>query len=191
MEGRPLRWAYLYLLFPKKCVGFEKCLKKLDIETSTLVFTESRCRARGLLLVCRQELEQKVQINNYLPRCGRRETLEILVDKRPGDRQGTQIQKEETQHQKEETCHMESVQTKWQQGSTKLEQQPQRQLVSWPKCFGRGICLTLPPSPRSIDNPPSPLQSPFLSSDSSGPPSLESITGPELGYKASLSSDTE
>ena len=81
--------------------------------TSTLTSMGSRGRAKGLLLVWREELKWKLQINSYLPRCGRAETLEILVDKRPGDRQWTQSQKEETQSQKEETCHMGSVWTKW------------------------------------------------------------------------------
>ena len=65
--------------------------------TLTSASMGSRGRARGLLLVWRRELEWKLQIN--------KETLEILVDKRPGNRQWTQSQEEET-------CHMESVQTK-------------------------------------------------------------------------------
>ena len=52
------------------------------------------------------------------------------------------------------------MQTRWQQASPHLEEQPQRLQVSWPKCLGRGIHLTLPPSPRSIDNPPSSAPSP-------------------------------
>ena len=130
----------------------------------------SRGRGRGLLFVWREELEPKLQINNYLPSYGREETLEILVDKRPGNGQWTQSQKEETKCQKEDTCHIESVWTKWQQVSPCLEDQPQRQPVSWPKCLDRGICLTPPPSPRSIDNPPSSVPSPSFSSDSFGPP---------------------
>ena len=51
----------------------------------------SRGRARGLLLVWMRELEQKLQMNNYLPGHGRADTLRILVEKqperRPGDRQ--------------------------------------------------------------------------------------------------------
>ena len=73
--------------------------------------------------------------------------MEILVDKRPGDGQWTTSQKQETQRQNEETCQLKSVWTKWQQVSPHLEEQPQRQPVSWPKCLGRGICLTPPPSP--------------------------------------------
>ena len=82
------------------CICCFKILKKLDMATSTLASTGSRGRARGLLLVWREELKWKLQINNYLPRHGRGETLEILVDQRPGDRQWTQSQKEETKVKK-------------------------------------------------------------------------------------------
>ena len=45
-------------------------------------------RARGLLLVWRRELEQKLQINPYLQGCSRGAILEIMaeMDRRPGDR---------------------------------------------------------------------------------------------------------
>ena len=100
--------------------------------------------------------------------------LNILIEKRPGDRQQT------TDKMKIENCHMESIWTQWQQ------------LVTWPKCLGRGIHLTLPSSTRSVVKPPSPVPS-SSSSDSSGPSSLESMTEPESGYEASISSspDTE
>ena len=39
--------------------------------TLTGICMEAKGRARGLLLVWRRELEQKLQINDYLPRCGR------------------------------------------------------------------------------------------------------------------------
>ena len=75
--------------------------------TLTVTPTGSRGRARGLLLVWRRVLKQKLQINNYLPGCGRRDTLGILVEKqperRPGDRQQTLDKKEV------ESCHMESI----------------------------------------------------------------------------------
>ena len=68
-----------------------------------------RGRARGLLLVWRRELEQKLQINNYLPGHGRGDTLRILVEKqperRPGDRQWTSDKEEVESH------HMESIRT--------------------------------------------------------------------------------
>ena len=118
------------------------------------------------------------------------DTLRILVEKqperRPGDRQWTSDKKEV------ESCHMESIRTQWQQTGPCLEGQPLRQPGTWPNCLGRGIHITLPFSPRSVHNPPSPVPS-SSSSDSSGPPSLESITEPESGYEASvfLSSDTE
>ena len=73
----------------------------------TLTFTPmgSKGRVMGLLLVWRRKLEQKLQINNYLPGSGKGDTLRILVEKRSGDRQWTSDKKEV------EPCHMESIQT--------------------------------------------------------------------------------
>ena len=78
----------------------------------TLTPTESRGRARGLLLVWRRELEQKLQIKIIYPAMVGG-TLEILVDRRLGDRPWTISQKEEAQCQNDETCHLKSVRTKW------------------------------------------------------------------------------
>ena len=119
------------------------------------------------------------------------ETLEILVDKRLGDRSWITNKREEIQGQNEETCHLQFMQTRWQLASPCLEEQSQRLPMTWPKCLGRGIHLTVPPSLRSIDNPPSSAPFSSSSSDSSGSPSLESLMEPELGYEASLSSDAD
>ena len=72
--------------------------------TLTGTSMEAKGRARGLVLVWRRELEQKLQINDYLPRCRRWKTLEILVERRPGDQQQTSDQSGI------ENCHMESAQ---------------------------------------------------------------------------------
>ena len=61
--------------------------------TLTLASTGSRGRARGLLLVWREELKWKLQINNYLPRHGKGETLEILVDKDQETDNGHKVKK--------------------------------------------------------------------------------------------------
>ena len=45
-------------------------------------------------------------------------TLDILIEKQPGDRHWTSDQKES------ETCHMESIQTRGQQIGPCLEEQP-------------------------------------------------------------------
>ena len=111
------------------------------------------------------------------------ETLEILPERRPGDQQQTSDQSGI------KNCHMESICTWWQQLEPHLEEPSQRQPMTWPRCLGRGIHLNLPTSPKSVAQPiPS-----SSSSDSSGPPSLESITEPESGYEVSVSSasDTE
>ena len=57
--------------------------------TATSTPGKTQGRARGLLLVWRRELEWKLQVNNYLPGCGRGETLKIMMERmtnrRPGD----------------------------------------------------------------------------------------------------------
>ena len=60
--------------------------------TTTIDTTDGRQTqgsARGLLLVWRRELEQKLQIKHYLLGCSRGATLDLmterLLDKRPGD----------------------------------------------------------------------------------------------------------
>ena len=62
-----------------------------------------------------------------------------------------------------------------------------RHPISWPKCLGRGLPAASPPFEPT---PSSSLTS--SNTDSSGPPSLESVTRPESRYEASpLSSNTE
>ena len=66
------------------------CIKDLKKLTATIYTPQwTLGRARGLLLVWRRELEQKLQIDQYLPGCSRRATLEIMMermlDKRTGD----------------------------------------------------------------------------------------------------------
>ena len=64
-------------------------------------------RARGLLLVWRRELEQKLQINQYLPGHSRGVTLEIMVelDRRLGDWQRI------FDHPNQDKSHAESIRT--------------------------------------------------------------------------------
>ena len=66
---------------------------------------------RGLLLVWRRELGQKLHVNNYLLGYSRGETLKIMTermtDRRPGDQQWTLDQPES------ESSHMESIQTQY------------------------------------------------------------------------------
>ena len=116
--------------------------------------------------------------------CSREETLKIMTermpDRRPGDQQQTMDQPDS------ESSHMESIQTQYQQVGPCLDATPQRLPVTLPKYLGRGM------SPRIEAQLPSPAPS-LTSSDSSRPPSLESLTEPESGYEASISSslDTE
>ena len=143
-------------------------------------------RARGLLLVWRRELECKLRINNYLWGCRRGETLQIMTEGRPGDWQLTSDQPGI------EDSHMESTQTWWWQMGPHVEETPQRLSGTWPKYLGRGVHINPPSLPRIEAQPPSPTLS-TTSSNSSGPPSLESLTELESGYEASVfsSSDTK
>ena len=124
-------------------------------------------RARDLLLVWRRQLEWKLQINWYLLGCSRWATLEIMmermIDKRPGDQQRTLDQPDQ------DSSHSKSICTCYQQVGSHLEVTPQQLPDTWPKCLGRGV----PPKIESW--PPSPAPS-LTSSNSSRPPSLESLT---------------
>ena len=128
-------------------------------------------RARGLLLFWRRELERKLQINWYLPECSRGATLEIMaeMDRRPGDTQ--------------------ELWTSWRlwitlTRTTGIWSPSELNIIKWvparraipqqlpetlPKCLGRDAPLKLE------SWPPSPALS-STSSDSSGPPTLESLT---------------
>ena len=103
-----------------------------------------------------------------------------MTERRPWDQQKTSDQTGI------EDSHMESTQTHWQQMGPHLKVTPQRLPGIWPKCLGRGVCLNPPYSPRIEVQPPSPTLY-TTSSDSSGPPSLESLMEPESGYEASVS----
>ena len=134
--------------------------------TPTSTSTGLRGRVRGLVLVWEGQQKQQLQINKHLPGCGRAETLNVLVDQRPEDRQWTQSQKEET-------CHMESTRTKWRQAIPCLEEPPERQPVLQPICLGQGIGIAPsvePSSPMVLDYPPSPVPYSSSSSDSSRSP---------------------
>ena len=52
---------------------------------TTMTPLRCRGRARGIVSVWEGEQRQQLQINNYLPRHGRAETLKILTDQRLGD----------------------------------------------------------------------------------------------------------
>ena len=100
-------------------------------------------------------------------------------------------------------CDLESVRTKWRHTSPHPQggESTLRQPISWPQCLGTGCGIPPsiePPPPMPTDSSSPPMVPPLLpvsSSDSdtgsSGPPSLVSITGPESGYEASISSNTE
>ena len=138
-------------------------------------------RVRGLLLVWRRELERKLSINRYFPRQSRGATLKIMaqMDRCLGHRQ-------ETDKVTTDTCDYdngdtESTRTQYHQMSPWPEATPQQLPTTWPKCLGRGAsmhCSFLPPLPTPSST----------SSNSSGPPSLESLTELESGYEASISS---
>ena len=75
VEDRSLWETSLYLKFE-----FGKLLGTLDMVT---IMTPSRCRrARRIVLVWKEEQKQRLWIDNYLPRCGRGETLKNLMDQR-------------------------------------------------------------------------------------------------------------
>ena len=153
--------------------------------TSTNIPRETWGRARGLLLVWRKELEHKLRFNKYLPGCSRGETLQIMVERNPGDPQLTM------DWPRMGDSSMESTQTWWRWMGPHAEETPQRLPETWPNCLG-GVCMNPPSPPRIEAQAPSPTLS-TTSSNSSGLPSLESLTEPESGYEASVSSspDTE
>ena len=137
--------------------------------------------------------KNRLLINTHVPpRCGSAEMLKILTD--------LAIQKEwrlepepsqnlergvSTLDADNKPCHLESIQTRSRTPRPQSQETrpPMRWPISWPKCLGRGL-------PHA---PPTPLPMPSSSSnwDSSSLPSLESITRPESGYKASDSSNTD
>ena len=135
-------------------------------------------RERGLLLVWRRELERKLHINRYSPGQSRGATLEIMVqmDRCPGHRPGTN---NESPHD-DDNRDTESTQTQYCQMGPWPEETPHRLPTTWPRCLGRGASV-------HSFQPPSPTLS-STSDDSSGPPSLESLTKLESGYEASVSS---
>ena len=143
-------------------------------------------RARGLLLFWIRELERKLQINWYLSGCSRGATLEIMteMDRQPGDRLGTLDYPKTFDNSDQDNRHTESIRIWYHQMGPNPEAIPQQLPETWPKCLGRGTPLKLE------SWPPSPAPS-STSSDSSRPPSLESLTEPESGYEASISSDTD
>ena len=134
---------------------------------------------RGLLMVWRRELVKKLGVNRYLPGQSRGATLAIMVqmDQCPGRRPGVA---------QETLCNcdrgdIESARTWYCQSSPRIEEALQRLPITWSWCLGRGtpVCSFLPPLPTPSST----------SSDSLEPPSLESLTKPESGYEASVSSD--
>ena len=130
-------------------------------------------------MVWRKELEKKLSINRYLPRQSRGVQMDQCQGRRPGV-------------DKETLCNhdhrdIKSTRTRYCQMSLRIEEAPQRLPTTWPQCLGRG-------APTCSFQPPSPTPS-STSSNSLEPPSLESLTEPESGYEASvssaLSSDTD
>ena len=105
------------------------------------------------------------------------------MDRHPGHRPGTD---NETPGDYD-NGDTESTRTRYCQMSPQMEETPQRLPTTWPKCLGKGapVCSFQPPLPT-----PSSTSSNLLQ-----PPSLESLTEPESGYEASvssaLSSDTD
>ena len=101
------------------------------METVTSTPQKTQGMARGLLLAWRRELEQKLQVNHYLPGCSRGETLKIMTermpDKRAGDQQWTLYQPDS------DSSHMESTQTQYSQVGPSLEATPQKLPETWPK----------------------------------------------------------
>ena len=145
----------------------------------------SKGRGRGLLVVWRRELEKKLQINRYLPGRSRGATLAIManMDQCPGRRPGWIGKLLVTL-----TIWIASpLGLEYQQTGPRGKEIPQRWPITWPRCLGRGTPTC---SFRLLSPTPS-----TTFSDSLGPPSLESLTDPELGYEAlvssTLSSDTD
>ena len=117
-------------------------------------------------------------INRYLPRKSRGATLAIMaeMDQCPGRRLGVD---------KETHCNLdhrdvESTRTQYHQMSPRNKEAPQRLPTTWPQCLARG-------APTCSFRPPSPTPS-STSSNLLEPPSLESLTKPESGYEALVSS---
>ena len=138
-------------------------------------------RGRGLLLVWRRELEWKLHINRYLPRQSRGAMLEIMaqMDRHPGCRLETINYPMTSDTFDQDNGDTESMRTQYCQMSPCPEALPQWLLNTWLKCLGRGAPL------HCDSQPPSPTPS-STSSNSSGPPSLESLAGLESGYEASV-----
>ena len=88
-------------------------------------------RGRGLLLVCRRELERKLHNNRYLPRQSRGATLETMaqMNRCPGCRPGTNS---------ETPCNYDngdtkSTSTQYCQMSPQPEETPQRLPTTLPR----------------------------------------------------------
>ena len=135
-------------------------------------------RGWGLLIAWRRELGKKLQIKRYLPGKSQGATLAIMaqMDQHPGRRPGVD---------KETYCDLDqmnskSTRTQCLQTGIRTEVTPQWWSNTWPQCLGRGAptCRFRPPLPTPLTT----------SSDSSGLPSLESLTDPESGYETSASS---
>ena len=117
-------------------------------------------------------------INGYLPGKSRGATLAIMaqMDQCPGRRLGVD---------KKTLCNhdhgdIESTRTQYHQMSHRNDKAQKRLPTTWPWCLGRG-------APTCSLRPPSPTPS-STSSDSSEPPSLESLTELESWYEALVSS---
>ena len=125
-------------------------------------------------MVWRRDLVKKLGINRYLPGQSRGATLAIKV-------QMDQIQEGGQGLTKRQGIKRHSVDYDHCQPSPRMEEALQRLPTTWPRCLGRGapICSFLPPLPTPSST----------SSNSSEPPSLESLTELESGYEASVSSD--
>ena len=146
-------------------------------------------RARGLMNILEEDRQRqnRLWVNTCpTPGWGRTGTLALLTEmvtknkQKPGCGQPPALGRGLTV-----PCSLDSVRT-WSRTPGPCLQgvdPPLWQPVFWPKCLGRGFPPTSPPA--------EPVPSSNSDSDSSAPPSLESLTGPESGYEAFSSSNTE
>ena len=106
------------------------------------------------------------------------------MDRWPGDRLGTVDYPKVCNNPGQDNRHTKSIRTQYHQLGPCPEALPKQLPETWPKCLERGVPL------KCESQPPSPALS-STSSDSSGPPSLESISEPESRYEASISSNID
>ena len=152
--------------------------------------TKDAWEGKGTLISMEKRIRMKITYKQVFSWTEQGATLEIMaeMDWHPGHRPETANYPMTSDTFDKDNGYTESTRTLYHQMNPHPEVIPQWLPNTWPKCLGRGAplhCNSWPPSPTPSST----------SSNSSGPPSLESLTKPESGYEAmkssTMSSDTD